>query len=114
MTNNAYYVSMEDIKTFMDYVKPEGLMEIYYENGDLEITPTNERDYEKMEQWLFIDGNGYGGGQDIYCDGKYVAIILYDVNDGYGWLLQDGSGREKFGFDSALAAEDDFDKYYEE
>ena len=104
-----YYVSREDVSTFMNYVRPQDKMIVEIENDDFVFTPSSDRDNEKCQQWLYIDDCGYGQGEDIYIDGKFIARILYDEKDGYGWFLNDGSGKEKFGFDTPLEAHEDLE-----
>jgi hypothetical protein len=102
-----YYVSREDVSTFMDYVRPQDKMIVEIENDDFVFTPSSDRDNEKCQQWLYKEGCGFGEGEDIYRNDELIARILYDEKDGYGWVLQDNSGNEKFGFDTPLEAERD-------
>lgn len=107
MYYETIFVANEDVKYFMDEVKPRAKFKVEDDDGcNMAFEFTSYADWSKAQKWIY-------GKYDFTVDveGKIIGSIYYYKGSGYCFVC-DIDGHEEFNFVSPYKAEDALLEYY--
>lgn len=100
-------VKRNDVKRFMEEVKPVATINVELNGDSYDITFTNDEEYRTAEKWFYINY-----GEKITDDsGKEIGFIDYNFGCGYCYTCY-ADNHEEYGFKNPDKAIDALLEYY--
>lgn len=106
--SKTFYVSIHNVKRFIEEVDPIAIFYSYYENEIINFEFSEDEDTEAAQRWIYANEN-----QMVFYKNKYIGDIYYH-NKEYGYcFVCDKDDKDYYYFDTPEDAESALIEYWE-